>query len=114
MANFPTNIPIDGDQLTKVFHLRGINMRYLGRVASLMHQTEATSLMYMKELCEQEMVARSCKRVLRELLAPISLSLMSACVSHFFNCLFAGKDQDVKCVIPEFATMVCFIRLVFN
>jgi protein TIF31 len=48
MSNYPVNIPVDGQNLTKCLHSRGINMRYLGKIATLLKQSGAASLLYMK------------------------------------------------------------------
>ena len=51
-------IPTDSNSLESLFHLQGVNMRYLGRVA------EETELLHVKEICIIEMVARTLKRML--------------------------------------------------
>lgn len=104
MANYPTNIPIDSEQLTKVLHSRGINMRYLGKITNLIKATEAPNLAYLRDLCELEMLARAAKKVMRELLAPVPMSLVSTCISHFFNCLFSSGDAELR--LPLHASLV--------
>ena len=32
LLTFPGSVPLDGEALTRLFHRRGINMRYLGQV----------------------------------------------------------------------------------
>ena len=60
-------IPIDSISLTQVplqiiqyFHSEGINMRYLGWVAS------NTNYADIKNICQNEMIARACKKILRQ------------------------------------------------
>lgn len=53
-----TRLPCTSHELSTEMHAAGINMRYLGRVASL------TKLPHVRELAEVEMVARVAKHVL--------------------------------------------------
>ncbi|KAI8144263.1 clustered mitochondria-domain-containing protein [Fennellomyces sp. T-0311] len=87
--------PLDGDALTKAMHRRGINMRYLGKVAELVALSEDKRIEHIQQLATQEMIVRCCKRILRKYLADCSLEETSACVSHFLNCLF-GREVNAK------------------
>lgn len=49
------------------FHMYGVNMRHLGKVAS------RTDLPIIKEICINEMIARSTKKILRANLAEFIL-----------------------------------------
>ncbi|KAL7997250.1 putative clustered mitochondria protein [Plasmopara halstedii] len=62
--------PADGYALTQLMHSCGINMRYLGRLASLAKKLEAISSIskYLLELLEVEMISRVAKHILAELL----------------------------------------------
>ncbi|ORY51437.1 hypothetical protein BCR33DRAFT_694296 [Rhizoclosmatium globosum] len=96
----PSSVPLDGQRLTSFLHERGINMRYLGRIAlSLEKLNSAPS--YVKDLLVSEMIARAIKHVLRELLAEIPLYMSSDCIAHFLNCFFASKDTVVKANKPK-------------
>lgn len=53
-------IPVSSSQLKQVFHSHGINMRYLGKVASMV------SLHHIKQLCVTEMLARTAKNIFNE------------------------------------------------
>lgn len=57
--------PSDGAALTAAMHKRGINVRYLGRLAALCKEAR---LKHMEDLCTMEMVARSAKHLLRKAL----------------------------------------------
>ena len=50
-------IPIDSGTLEEAFHIQGVNMRYLGRVAQL------SKLKHVKDLCITDMLARTLKRI---------------------------------------------------
>ncbi|KAF4324560.1 hypothetical protein BBO99_00001768 [Phytophthora kernoviae] len=62
--------PADGYALTQLMHSCGINMRYLGRLASLCKKLEAIGGIskYMLELLEVEMIARATKHILADVL----------------------------------------------
>ena len=52
----------------KIFHSYGINMRYLCWIAS------NTTMPHIKEICQVEMIARSCKKMLRFYLAEMIMN----------------------------------------
>ncbi|ETL49934.1 hypothetical protein L916_00727 [Phytophthora nicotianae] len=62
--------PADGYALTQLMHSCGINMRYLGRLASLAKKLEAISGIskYLLEMLEVEMIARVSKHILADVL----------------------------------------------
>jgi protein TIF31 len=62
--------PADGFALTELMHSCGINMRYLGRLASLAKKLESIGGIskYILELLEVEMIARATKHVLADAL----------------------------------------------
>ncbi|RMX66916.1 hypothetical protein KXD40_005794 [Peronospora effusa] len=62
--------PADGYALTQLMHSCGINMRYLGRLASLAKKLEAISGIskYLLELVEVEMISRVAKHILADVL----------------------------------------------
>ncbi|KAL1922247.1 uncharacterized protein VTP21DRAFT_9786 [Calcarisporiella thermophila] len=79
--------PLDGSQLTRTLHRRGINIRYLGRIASLAESVKEHRLDYIVELLVHEMIIRACKRIIRKLLRDVPTTETAHCVAHFFNCL---------------------------
>ncbi|RLN96339.1 hypothetical protein BBJ28_00026158, partial [Nothophytophthora sp. Chile5] len=62
--------PADGYALTQLMHSCGINMRYLGRLASLCKKLETIGGIskYILELLEVEMISRAAKHVLADVL----------------------------------------------
>jgi protein TIF31 len=75
-------------------------MRYLGKIAKLTEETftfipNVKSLNYLKLICEEEMVARACKHILRKLMASLPIISVSACISHFLNCLFSDGIKEI-------------------
>ncbi|KAL2024474.1 hypothetical protein VTK56DRAFT_8285 [Thermocarpiscus australiensis] len=78
------SFPMDGRSLTALLHRRGINLRYLGKLASLSNNTR---LECFREVCVREMIARAFKHVTAKYLKSLPLPLTSSCFSHLFNCL---------------------------
>ncbi|CAO3579582.1 unnamed protein product [Absidia cylindrospora] len=82
--------PLDGDALTKAMHRRGINMRYLGKLAKLVSVSEDKRIHHIHALAVQEMIVRISKRLLRKYTATLDLEESRLCVSHYLNCLLGG------------------------
>ncbi|KAF9971512.1 Intracellular distribution of mitochondria [Actinomortierella ambigua] len=105
--------PIDGGSLTKAMHRRGINMRYLGRIARLAQESNEPALEHIHNLAMQEMVVRAVKRILRRLIRPIPSTHVPDCVAHVLNCLLghafnpkptatlAGDGYEYVSLTPE-------------
>ncbi|KAF9426690.1 Intracellular distribution of mitochondria [Podila epigama] len=87
--------PIDGGSLTKAMHRRGINMRYLGRIANLAQESKELALKHVHFLAMQEMVVRSVKRILRKALRGLATTHVPDCVAHILNCLL-GHEYNSK------------------
>jgi protein TIF31 len=87
---------MDGASLSRQLHGRGINIRYLGHLASTIdsfssgadgEKRESGHLTALKGIVVQEMVVRAAKHVLRPLLVGLASEHASAAISHFLNCL---------------------------
>ncbi|CAF4258898.1 unnamed protein product [Rotaria sp. Silwood2] len=77
-------VPVDGESLSEAMHSRGINIRYLGRVAQLLNQQ--SSLYYIYDIAVTEILCRSAKHVFRSYTQSVPLHLLSFSISHFLNC----------------------------
>ncbi len=86
------SFPMDGRSITALLHRRGINLRYLGKLASL---SDSTRLACFHEVCVREIISRSFKHVAAKYLKTLPLPLTSACFSHLFNCLL-GTELNAK------------------
>jgi protein TIF31 len=84
--------PMDGQSLSRLLHKRGINIRYLGKVAML---AEGKRLESLRILSIQEMVSRAFKHVASKYLRYLPIPLTAACISHLLNCLL-GADLNPK------------------
>jgi len=84
--------PVDGENLSSIMHQRGINMRYLGKIAKLIEQTNDMSnkskLNYYNKIIIDEMVTRSTKHILNKALKSTTIDHASQCISHILNCLY--------------------------
>jgi protein TIF31 len=101
--------PLDGASLTTMLHKRGINVRYLGHIATKPHK-ENHRLQALRRLAIQEMVARAFKHVAGAHLKQVPYSLASACAAHLLNCLLGGRlnsnpvvetDEAIKSIYPH-------------
>lgn len=78
------SFPMDGASLRNLLHKRGINMRYLGKIATL---SEGSRLQSMREICVRDMIVRSLKHIVAKHLRYLPLPLTSSCTAHLLNCL---------------------------
>ena len=101
--------PMDGQSLCQLMHKRGINIRYLGRLATAAeekgHRLEAFSAIVL-----QEMVARAFKHIANRYLRHLPAIFAGACVSHLLNCLLGASanphptvevDEALRRLYPE-------------
>jgi protein TIF31 len=88
--------PVDGRTLTDFMHLRGLQMRSLGRVVEL-----AEKLPHIQSLCIHEMVTRAFKHLLKAVIASVrNVSSMSEAISSSLNfmlgvCQKEDADQNM-------------------
>ena len=85
--------PMDGQSLSSLLHKRGVNIRYLGKIANIASKSERRHLA-LKELAEQEMIARAFKHVANRYLRSTPAPLATACASHLLNCLLGAGINE--------------------
>ncbi|KAL2972438.1 hypothetical protein AAZX31_15G253600 [Glycine max] len=90
--------PMDGQTLTEALHAHGINVRYIGRVAG-----GTKHLPHLWDLCNSEIVVRSAKHIIKDLLRETEDHDLAPAVSHFLNCLF-GSCQAPSGKVPANST----------
>ncbi|KAK3313467.1 clustered mitochondria-domain-containing protein [Apodospora peruviana] len=107
------SFPMDGRSLTRQLHRRGINLRYLGKLATL---SADKRLSCFRELCVREMIARSFKHVAAKYLKPLPLPLTSSCFAHLLNCLLGvGLNPSPKADIePSLRSLYKDVKLEFE
>jgi protein TIF31 len=86
--------PMDGQSLSALLHKRGINIRYMGKIAELADKPDPR-LQALKRLVVQEMIARGFKHYANSKLRNVSAPFSAACVTHLLNCLL-GADVNAK------------------
>lgn len=86
--------PMDGQSLSTLLHKRGVNLRYLGKIAELADIKDAR-LFALKRLVVQEMIARGFKHFANSKLRNISPPFAAAATAHLLNCLL-GEDVTTK------------------
>jgi protein TIF31 len=102
-----TGFPMDGQSLSRLLHKRGINIRYLGKLASL---AEGKRLESLRILTIQEMISRAFKHVASNYIKYLPIPLTAACAAHLLNCLLgtglnpkpkADIDESVAALYPD-------------
>jgi protein TIF31 len=102
-----TSFPMDSRSLSRVLHRRGINMRYIGTLATL---SEGSRLQCLRDICVREMIIRSFKHVAIKYLRYLPLPLTSACIAHLLNCFLgfglngkpvADLDESLKALYDD-------------
>jgi protein TIF31 len=94
LFNGDVGFPMDGQSLSQLLHKRGINIRYLGRLADLSQQ-KGHRLRSLATLVTQEMIARSFKHIANRYLRSLPPPFVASCISHLLNCLL-GSDVNGK------------------
>ncbi|KAI9822009.1 MAG: Intracellular distribution of mitochondria [Thelocarpon impressellum] len=101
--------PMDGESLTRLLHKRGINLRYLGKIAHLAQEKEPR-LLALRDLAEQEMVSRAFKHIANRHLRSLPAPFAASCLSHLLNCLLGRElnknptveiDKDLRSMYPD-------------
>ncbi|KAL6062933.1 Clustered mitochondria protein [Balamuthia mandrillaris] len=81
-------MPVDGQTLSSIMHRHGVNMRYLGLVASLTKNHP-----FIMGLCEQEMITRAARHEFGVLLRSVQEHNTAYAVAHFLNCLLGNVTK---------------------
>ena len=84
LSSSDISFPMDGQSLSRLLHKRGINVRYLGTVASLATDGRLRCL---RSICIQDMIARAFKHVSATYLRALPVPFTASCLSHLLNCL---------------------------
>ena len=87
---------MDGQSLSSLLHKRGINVRYLGKIATLAEQSSPRS-QALRQLSIHEMIARAFKHICNRHLRCVPAPFASSCVAHLLNCLLGSSLNPVPC-----------------
>ena len=100
--------PMDGFSLSRLLHKRGINIRYLGKLAHIADKDARGDAL--KAMAIQEMISRAFKHVTHRYLRKLPSIFTTNCLAHLLNCLLgtglnsapkASLDEDLKLFYPE-------------
>ncbi|KIY01404.1 uncharacterized protein Z520_02956 [Fonsecaea multimorphosa CBS 102226] len=101
--------PMDGSSLCQLIHKRGINIRYLGRLAKAA-EDKGERLHAFSTVVLQEMVARAFKHIANRCLRHLPVIFAGTCVAHLLNCLLGVEvnsnprpeiDEDLRALYPD-------------
>lgn len=88
-----SSAPMDGVTLTEALHNKGINIRYLGKVANLL--ASLPRLEYLHTIAVQELILRAAKHIFYAYQQNTDLMNLSAAICHFLNCfLTSGQNHS--------------------
>ena len=93
IVQYAIAIPVETVSLTNSMHKRGINMRYLGKLAELFDSHKDFKIDAFKILLQEEMVARVSKKMLRILIGNLPLHKTPACIANFLSELFKIRSN---------------------
>ncbi|KAL6436856.1 hypothetical protein ACFW04_004910 [Cataglyphis niger] len=85
-----TAAAMDGSTLVEALHGRGINVRYLGKLAAML--AAVPQLQYLNRIAVSELILRSAKHIFTSYMQGTELMGLSAAVSHFLNCLLSSAQ----------------------
>ncbi|XP_027357190.1 clustered mitochondria protein-like [Abrus precatorius] len=77
--------PMDGQTLTEALHAHGINVRYIGKVAGGIRH-----IPHLWDLCTNEIVVRSSKHIINDVLRDTEDHDLAPAISRLFNCIFGN------------------------
>ncbi|XP_058457838.1 clustered mitochondria protein homolog [Malaya genurostris] len=83
-----TAAPMDGTTLTETLHSRGINIRYLGKVANLLAKIK--QLEYLHTIAVSELIIRAAKHIFTTYMQNTEMMSMASAISHFLNCFLTS------------------------
>ncbi|ERS99685.1 hypothetical protein HMPREF1624_03048 [Sporothrix schenckii ATCC 58251] len=108
------SFPMDGRSLSQLLHKRGINVRYLGRVATLSEKEERLKCLH--DVSVREMISRAFKHVAAKYLRYLPLPLSSACLAHLLNCLLGAglNSKPTADVDPSIRSLYSEADLAFE
>lgn len=88
-----TAAPMDGTTLTETLHSRGINVRYLGKVANLLAKIK--QLEYLHTIAVSELIVRAAKHIFTSYMQNTDMMSMASALSHFLNCFLTTTTAVV-------------------
>lgn len=85
-----TAAAMDGSTLVEALHGKGINVRYLGKLAAML--TNVPQLQYLNRIAVSELILRSTKHIFTSYMQGTELMSLSAAISHYLNCFLSSAQ----------------------
>lgn len=89
-----SSAPMDGNTLTEALHSRGINMRYLGKVANQL--AKVPKLEYLHSISVSELILRATKHIFYVYMQNTDMMNLSSAMSHFLNCFLTSASYALN------------------
>lgn len=83
-----SGVPMDGQTLSDSLHTRGINIRYLGKIATMLGSVK--SLDYLYSTAVLELITRGAKHLFTTYIQNTDMMYLSGAISHFLNCFLSS------------------------
>ena len=105
--------PVDGTALTDMLHACGINLRYLGKIASLCASFEPHVSKYVAEILEVEMIARSLKHIVSQLFLshPSLRTTPGSVLLQVLNALLGAPRPTTAATVDDLTANVAALSL---
>lgn len=94
-----SSAPMDGNTLTEALHGRGINIRYLGKVAN--HLAKVPRLEYLHSISVCELILRATKHIFYVYMQNTDMMNLSTSMSHFLNCFLTSASYTLNPILGQ-------------
>ncbi|KAI9580984.1 protein clueless isoform X1 [Glossina fuscipes] len=89
-----TSPPMDGTSITEALHTHGINVRYLGKVITML--SHLPRMDYLHRISVMELIIRAAKHIYYTYMQNTDAIHLSAAISHFLNCFLSSGVINVN------------------
>lgn len=108
-----SSAPMDGFTLSEALHNRGINIRYLGKVTSLLAKVK--QLEYLHSIAVSELLLRAAKHIFTVYLQGCEMMNLSIAIAHFLNSfLYSGPVTNPLQGVDEVRIIVILICIFYK
>ena len=90
--------PMDGQTLSDNLHNRGINIRYIGVIATMLGKVQQLS--YIHTIAVSEVITRAAKHIFVNYMQNLDMTCLSVAVAHFLNC-FLSSSPSITVNVPD-------------
>lgn len=94
-----TSAPMDGTSVTEALHSHGINIRYLGKVITMLAQVPRMEYLY--RISIMELIIRATKHIYYTYMQNTDAMHLSAAISHFLNCFLSTGPVNATSASDE-------------